>query len=443
MKNAAIVLSALCLIVGVALSSYADSKRQIKKRSLQDSKKQIKKTDLTQKVPKLPPDLLISIDASHKAKAGEKIPHCKVVVTNVGKSTARGTSSAGSNGYMVDLVLSSNNHIPVGFAGYSPNFSDDVLLKGGRISNTPDLAPNQSKTFSLNNVLTIPNDTMRGGYCLGGIVDSGKKITEQNENNNTTCRKLRVKGKGQPDLIVSNIKTVKDCWVKVTVRNIGSSGLPDWVYSGPDMADAAIQLYNDGGPWGGMAIDMFDPAEKLKVPGGSVSKIWFKGSPGLELPPGTHTVKAVVDIHNKIDESNNSNNSLTRRLQCKDAEPPGIPLQVTNLRHSQDFELTSNNRIKITVEFNKNVNKSTLIPGSNFKVMLEGAIADGTLQWTNNRKLVWTSRAPFSDLCDFTPDCVFQLIINDTVTDTGNHKLDGDKDDTPGGNFTHIFTLLG
>jgi hypothetical protein len=187
MRKLVILLSALGLVFSMTFPSYAESKSQLKKRPPE-------KTDIAQKVLRRPPDLTIRIDATDTVRGGASIPHCKVVVKNIGKSIARGTSTAGNRGYMVDVVLSSDTHVPVGLAGYSPNFSDDVLLKGGRISNTPDLLPDQSRTFFLNNVLIIPYDTKSGKYSLGGIVDSGKKITENRENNNTTCRKLRVEG---------------------------------------------------------------------------------------------------------------------------------------------------------------------------------------------------------------------------------------------------------
>ncbi|MCK5313021.1 MAG: hypothetical protein KAJ62_12975 [Desulfobacteraceae bacterium] len=141
------------------------------------------------------PDLIVSINATAGLEAGEKAPSCKVTVKNIGKALARGTKSAGNNGYMVDIVLSSDGLIPMSLAVYSSNFHEDILLSGGRISNTPDLKPGQSKTFDLSNVLTIPSDTPTGSYCIGGFVDSAKKVKESNERNNTTCKRVKIKGK--------------------------------------------------------------------------------------------------------------------------------------------------------------------------------------------------------------------------------------------------------
>ncbi len=440
MKKLTIVLMSVFFMFAIALPSWSASKT---KTTVKSSAIQKKKPVLTHKPSKDRPDLIVSIQAPNGMKAGEKIPSCKVKVTNIGKATARGTQTAGNNGYMVDIVLSSDGHIPVTFAAYSTSFSEDVLLQGGRISNTPDLKPGQSKVFSLPNYLLIPADTPTGGYCLGGVVDSGKKVVESNERNNTCCHKMRIKGADKPDLIVSDIKVVKDCWIKVTIKNISTTaGLPSWVYSGPHVTKAGIQMYTDGAPWGGMIIKMFDPTGKLKHPNSSVSKLWFKGSPGLQLPSGLHSVKVIVDVHNKIDESNDTNNTLTRRLKCKDAQQEK-PLQVTNLVNSQDFKLVGG-KIQITVKFNKDVNIATVIPKSTFKVKMEtNPNADGTITWSGNRTLIWTSSRNYHDLCVFDSDCFFTLTITDSVKDTGGGRLDGDKNGAAGGDFNHNFTIIG
>ncbi len=438
MKNSVSILMALCFMLCVSPLSWAGTKA---KPFIQQTKMK-KKTVLTPRVPKGLPDLVVTITASHVQKPGKAIPNCKVVVRNIGKGVARGTKTAGSKGYMIDLTLSSDGHLPVSFAGYSNSFSDDVLLKGGRISNTPDLKPNQSKVFYLNNILVIPADTPAGKYCLGGIVDPGRVVHESNENNNTICLKLSVKGKDKPDLIVSNLKVVKDCWIEVTIKNIGSAGLPGWVYSGAATTNAGIQMHMDGTPWGGMAIKMFDPRGILKTPGGAVTKLWFKGSAGIQLSPGFHYVKVVADVHKKINESNEQNNTMVKRLQCRETQSQK-PLQVINLIHSQNYQLVDN-RIRITVKFNKDVLKTTVIGRSTLRVKTEkDPNAMGTIVWLNKRTLVWTSARDFHDLCTFDSDCFFDLTITDSVKDTSGQKLDGDKNGAPGGNLHHNFTILG
>jgi hypothetical protein len=134
---------------------------------------------------------------------------------------------------MVDLMLSTDTNVPAGMAIYSANFSEDVLLQGGRISHTRTLNPGQSKIYVVNG--GIPADTPPGGYYICAKVDSGNKITESNEGNNSSCKRVYIKkgsgqpGGKQPDLIISIINfspgkpTIRDeitFWV--FVKNIGS-----------------------------------------------------------------------------------------------------------------------------------------------------------------------------------------------------------------------------
>ncbi len=114
-----------------------------------------------------------------------------------------------------------------------------------------------------------------------------------------------------PDLIVKDIVLLDDCRIKVTLKNIGSAGVPD---SGYDMSNgAAVQMYNNNQPWGGIRLGGIDTAGALKTPGGEVSYIWFNRKVGTEI----HTIKVVVDNNNAVVESNELNNDLTVRLFCR------------------------------------------------------------------------------------------------------------------------------
>jgi subtilase family serine protease len=92
---------------------------------------------------------------------------------------------------MVDLSLSSDRNIPEGFASFSPNFSEDVLLRGGRISNTPDLEPGESITFTEDN-LELPDDVPPGDYFLTARVDPAGNVAESDETDNTDLVDLKV-----------------------------------------------------------------------------------------------------------------------------------------------------------------------------------------------------------------------------------------------------------
>lgn len=187
--KSAIVLFTACFLLFSALPSYAGNPTFARIKKAEATRQQLVKKGL--------PDLVVSIQATAGLKAGKKIPSCKIKVKNIGTRTAKGTKTAGNKGYMVDVVLSSNSHIPMALAAYSPSFHEDVLLQGGRISITPDLKPGQSKVFDLSGVLTIPANTPAGSYYVGGFVDSAAKIRESNERNNTTARRVKIAAKAQ------------------------------------------------------------------------------------------------------------------------------------------------------------------------------------------------------------------------------------------------------
>jgi hypothetical protein len=189
-KQLTIILLAFCFVLSTTLASWGkNATMELKKKSVPVVNKQVtlsKKRGL--------PDLVVSINTTTGLESGAKIPGCKVTVKNIGKAIAIGTDSSPGKGYMVDIMLSADGNIPMAAAMYSPNFHEDVLFAGGRISVTPDLKPGESKTFDLSNYLLIPKDTPSGSYCIGGFVDSQKKVKESNERNNTTCKRVKIKG---------------------------------------------------------------------------------------------------------------------------------------------------------------------------------------------------------------------------------------------------------
>ena len=96
------------------------------------------------------PDLQVRFTCPSTIVAGTDIgSQIKLKVWNSGKALAAGTDTAGRNGYMVDLMLSTDTNTPASWAVYSANFSEDVLLQGGRISNTKTLNPGQSQIYSV------------------------------------------------------------------------------------------------------------------------------------------------------------------------------------------------------------------------------------------------------------------------------------------------------
>ncbi len=118
-----------------------------------------------------------------------------------------------------------------------------------------------------------------------------------------------------PDLIVKDIKLVDDCKIAVTVANIGNAGVPASYYNLPNAV--GIQMYNGSKPWGGLILSGFDPAGKLKNPGGVATYIWFPGANNLKLTNGYHTLKVIADNNKNLTELKEDNNTLTKRVYCK------------------------------------------------------------------------------------------------------------------------------
>lgn len=129
-------------------------------------------------------------------------------------------------------------------------------------------------------------------------------------------RAVSSKTKKLPDLIVSNIKLIKNCKIKITIKNIGTAGVPD---SGYDLhKGAGIQMVKGSKAWGGIRLGAIDSTGLLKTPGGSVQHVWFPEAKNLALGCGTHSLKVIVDNNNAVKELNEKNNSKTVRLQCKE-----------------------------------------------------------------------------------------------------------------------------
>jgi hypothetical protein len=142
------------------------------------------------------PDLQVALSGPAAAKAGDEIgPLLKLVASNAGSAPAPGTTGAldPAHGYMIDVVLSRDTIVPPGFATYSPSFSEDVLLQGGRVSNTQDLAPVASRSYTAG--AKIPVDTPSGPYHVCAQIDPGKKVVETNEANNVSCFPIRITGR--------------------------------------------------------------------------------------------------------------------------------------------------------------------------------------------------------------------------------------------------------
>ncbi len=127
-------------------------------------------------------------------KAGDELKDTfQVIMKNAG------TADAANIG--VDIVLSSDIHIPLKTAVVSVNWKEDALLVGGREFES-GLAAGAVVNVKLNGSNTIPADTPSGKYYLGVFVDSTFKNDETNERDNVALCPIRVVGKPKLQRIV-------------------------------------------------------------------------------------------------------------------------------------------------------------------------------------------------------------------------------------------------
>ena len=126
-----------------------------------------------------------------------------VTVKNLGDQAAPGTigpdGRVNVDGYLVELVLSSDRSVAVRPATFSAGFMEDMLLKGGRVSRTYDVASGASlmvwdPATAQEDDLQIPNDTPSGNYFICAVVDPSGIVDEEDEENNVDCAPITIDG---------------------------------------------------------------------------------------------------------------------------------------------------------------------------------------------------------------------------------------------------------
>ena len=115
---------------------------------------------------------------------------------------------------------------------------------------------------------------------------------------------------------------------------------------------------------------------------------------------------------------------------------------------SQDFSITDDNRIRITVQFNKAVDLSSLAIPQAFIEFEGNIIADivaiaGDVAAEAHIETV----EDVGQLCIFNPDCSFTLFLHGSasnpVMSTSGEALDGDSDGVSGGTYETSFIIIG
>lgn len=278
------------------------------------------------------PDLIVALSGIGEILPGEDVSSkLKVKVLNIGNSSAKG-SNPHNEGYMVDLILSKDSIVPEGYATYSSSFKEDVLLGGGRISNTPDLAGG-TYAFVSEGANLIPKDVPFGNYFLCARIDPGSKVAESNESNNTVCTPVVIQSKDQPDLIIPRASIYPSgmkcragkpmMFITAEVKNIGNAATPEKLNVGLlNALDANGERWGQGnGVWGnGIGLQAIKPGETITV----TFPIYYLVIDPLYME-GKHVFDLKVNRGNWISESDLKNNTYKKTLEitipegyCKD-----------------------------------------------------------------------------------------------------------------------------
>lgn len=141
-------------------------------------------------------DLTPTIGARAEARSGQDLM-ITLEVLNRGDTNCPGTIEAPPNaGYMVDIFLSTDRAGPASWAVYNASWREDVLLRGGRVSNTYSMGPGVNVRYGAPSYeigpMTLPADIPPGDYLLCAGVDMGRRVAESNEANNVACNPIRI-----------------------------------------------------------------------------------------------------------------------------------------------------------------------------------------------------------------------------------------------------------
>ena len=260
---------------------------------------------------------VIDLDVPEFVIRGERF-EVSVEVINRG-DLVHGTQNAGRAGYMVDIVLSADRNVPIRVAQFSPNFRDDVLVRGGRISNTRDLNQDERQRFEGYRV-EVPQDTPIGEYSICAIVDPGDLFSEEVETNNVTCVPVTVlNGPPHVDFAVEFIETQIVCNRGVEkirlMYNLSNRG----TIPSPEVRDnfAWVNLLIDGvGDFGPPIRELVTAQGRPLAPDQQVLR-------AAAVPPafaGQQIVATIyADWRQEVDESDENNNAVEVKVNVPDA----------------------------------------------------------------------------------------------------------------------------
>ncbi len=141
-------------------------------------------------------------------------------------------------------------------------------------------------------------------------IDSGKKLLESNERNNSLTQKvggvamvgaIKPLHTVLPDLMIQRMSLNNQGQLTISIKNYGTSGLQRSLWSQPQNAPS-LEIKVNGSPLSTISLFGFDPGKELSKAGGVVTY-----NTGF-VPEGKLVVTATIDSLNRIKESNEQNN---------------------------------------------------------------------------------------------------------------------------------------
>ncbi len=269
-----------------------------------------------------------------------------------------------------------------------------------------------------------------------------------------------------PDLTVTDIKLDKDCRIWAIIKNRGPGSLPSY---NTIAGQAAVRFYV-GSKNNGYQLSYLDRHKKLVKPNGTLRA----------TPPGTlgtiptfqsRRVRVVVDAFaNRIKETNEHNNEMTKTLRCSssmpkvsagnrsvsykhipaDTKPPSTIFKILNI----STNLSSDRHIEIKVTFNLRPRLFSMVDGlkiystkkerydqTQATHLVKDALLRGSVRRISPKAVQWTSSS--TKICNTQEPCTVYIYYDYHIKDIWGRSLDANKNGQPGGSGGNFWYITG
>ena len=141
-------------------------------------------------------------------------------------------------------------------------------------------------------------------------IDFAKDLAELSETNNVMIKTIECTPP-MPDLVVNRLQILDGCKLKITLKNIGTAGVPDIAY-GTSSSAVQWRITVDGSPIATGWLSTLDSTRALKTPGAYSNWTWNRA-----LPPGSREVKVEIDFAEDLAELSETNNMSMKSVNCE------------------------------------------------------------------------------------------------------------------------------